>query len=627
MAGFSELERIVLTAKALMGNVLDAQETSQWYEGKQPFQFSLGSEMVWLEADIVRQFPAANLATAQANVAGGLAGIIFDASLAVNAVRLTAVPGINNTYVALSTYGDFTSTPIRNWLKPSFVQQASGQPSVGYAVRLFEGDPNAGGVEIFTTDGQTGTGINKTPAWYMNYDNGMLLLSATNGLGVTDPYILGFYYIGEVLSSGSVPSAKQTTTFDAVPVVIDTVPMPTDGIVLVQSAIVAKQQGLLNSAAYVVTARVTVGGGVPTIGTVQTDYTDESVAAWGATIVNNAGSIDVEVTGAGGTTIDWSSSTASSPSIGSVTPISVVSTVPNWTLFSSGGYNAQPASNATITMLGDARDDILPGQPVRLFVDTALEFNDGGAQLSGYNLLTGVTPNLMGDRGRLYYSVVDLGAGNWRVDIFSNESRVTQVGQSAVYNGLGNVAISAVAGSGLGGQLTIDALGPADVDIYTEHYRWFIVDAITAGLLTLGGPPLTVAAGWVKAMWIGLTQRIAQSEFFIQGTFADGGGTTLLKDLGLTAFQWRSANARLAKAAFYGDTITNTPTLKIRVGGASAMTTGLTLSVSQTWVDSAVEFDPSNTLIAKDTSLEIECTDEGAAGDSDLTASTVWVLE
>lgn len=201
--GFSNQERINLNSKVLAANVKDANELSQWFESRFFSEFVSDARKVWTELDTVRQFPAANLATAQANAAGSLNGIIEDVSAPVDAVRLSAVPGTNgSTYVAYSIFNDFSSPILDNWLQPQQVPQASGAPSIGYAIRLFEGDPNLGGVEILTTDGTTGTGINKTVGWVFDYGLGQLLLSADFRASITDPYILGFRYIGGTAADG-----------------------------------------------------------------------------------------------------------------------------------------------------------------------------------------------------------------------------------------------------------------------------------------------------------------------------------------------------------------------------------------------------------------------------------------
>ena len=203
---FSQLERIVAASKSLQGGVMDSDGTVQWYESTRPFGFVLDANQVWTQATQVKAAPAADVATARANCAGPLSGIVDDYSLAVDAIRLTPVPGVNNTYVTLATYGVFT-TWMFGWVKPAFVPQATGVPSNGYGIRLYEGDPAGAGVEILTTDGTAGTGINKSVGWIFNYDNGLLLLSDLFAPSVTDPYIVGFHYVGTTAGGGGLPTA------------------------------------------------------------------------------------------------------------------------------------------------------------------------------------------------------------------------------------------------------------------------------------------------------------------------------------------------------------------------------------------------------------------------------------
>ena len=217
--GFSNQERINLNSKALQAGVLDANASAVWYETFFPFGFILGSESVFTQMAALRALPASNLATAQTNASNNPA-LIQDKSANANAVRLTLVAGTNNTtFAAYTTYNDTTSALLENWLLPQLVPQSSGSPSNGYAVRLFNGDPNAGGTEITTTAGTTGTGVNKTVGWVWNYARGLLLLSSDffteTGInsGTFNPYVLGFRYIGATAGSGS--SEASTISFTA----------------------------------------------------------------------------------------------------------------------------------------------------------------------------------------------------------------------------------------------------------------------------------------------------------------------------------------------------------------------------------------------------------------------------
>ena len=219
--GFTQLERINIAAKALQAGVIDANPNSVWYEVFNPFTFILSSEQVWTEMATLRALPAGNLATAQANAAANPT-LIQDLSADTSAVQMTLVAGTNNsTYVTYAVPGDPTSAQLKNWLLPQLVPQASSAPSNGYAVQLYDGDPNAAGTLITTTVGTTGVGSSKTVGWTFNYANGLLLLSsdffALSGIvaAAFDPYVVGFRYIGKTAGDSGAPDNAQYVTLAA----------------------------------------------------------------------------------------------------------------------------------------------------------------------------------------------------------------------------------------------------------------------------------------------------------------------------------------------------------------------------------------------------------------------------
>ena len=221
--GFSQTERINIAAKALQAGVVDANPNSVWYEVFFPFTFIQSSEQVWTEMSRLRGLPAANRTQAQANAAANT-DLIQDLSDNTDAVRMTLVPGTNfSTYAAYETAGDTSSGQIKNWLLPQLVQQASGAPSNGYAIYLYNGDPAAGGVMVTTTEGTTGTGQNKTVGWTFNYANGLLLFSSDffteTGIAPAtfDPYITGFRYIGKTAGDSGASRLDNFITLTANP--------------------------------------------------------------------------------------------------------------------------------------------------------------------------------------------------------------------------------------------------------------------------------------------------------------------------------------------------------------------------------------------------------------------------
>lgn len=199
---FTNQERINLNSKVLAASVVSANPNAQWYEERNGYFFILSDDQVLTQFNLVRDNPAGSLAQAQANAAGPLSGIIEDLSGAADAVRLTPVPGTNNsTYLAYQTYNDPSSDRLDKWIQPQKVPQASGAVSNGYSIRLYDGDPNAGGTEVTTSEGQTGSGSTASVGWIFNYDQGLLLLADDFKSNISDPYIVGFRYIGQTVAN------------------------------------------------------------------------------------------------------------------------------------------------------------------------------------------------------------------------------------------------------------------------------------------------------------------------------------------------------------------------------------------------------------------------------------------
>jgi len=201
--GFTSSEIQRLTFKVQAGNVIDAASGAYWYESRFPNNPAILSDRVLRQFDIVKNNPAANLSAAKA-AASANPSIIEDITTATDAIRLTqAVPGGNNTWAAYSIYDDRESEVKDLWIQPQRVPLSSGAPSNGYAIQLYSGDPNNGGVFISTTIGQSGGEV----GWVFNYDMGLLflandLISTIQNDNTTYPdgldfYILGFRYIGE----------------------------------------------------------------------------------------------------------------------------------------------------------------------------------------------------------------------------------------------------------------------------------------------------------------------------------------------------------------------------------------------------------------------------------------------
>ena len=204
--GFSTTEVNKLTFKVQAGGVIDADSGARWYESKLSFSPKVLPERILTDYNLIPI--AGDLATAQANAVADPTNI-EDLSLAASAVQLSRVTaGANNTWIAYNTLNDPTSGVKQNWIQPPSIPQANGNPSIGYSVRLYSGDPSgAPGTfqEILTTAEQ-----DNNPGyvgWVFNYDMGLLFIAndlATaignntggNYPGGFDLYITGFRYIG-----------------------------------------------------------------------------------------------------------------------------------------------------------------------------------------------------------------------------------------------------------------------------------------------------------------------------------------------------------------------------------------------------------------------------------------------
>ena len=196
--GFTVNETLGIDRKLAAG-VVDNASSSQWYDSKVANIPSVFNKNVLTEFHLIPQ--AATKAIAQTNAAANNT-LISDLSQNASAIRLSLVAGTtNSTYLATSSYGTYgDSVRLRNWIHPTRVPLDTGFPSSGYTIRVFQGNPAAGGTEITTSTGLTGTGTSASPAWIFNYDQGILLISDDYKATLTNPYILGFRYTGKTLA-------------------------------------------------------------------------------------------------------------------------------------------------------------------------------------------------------------------------------------------------------------------------------------------------------------------------------------------------------------------------------------------------------------------------------------------
>jgi len=162
-----------------------------WYNEEHPWSPIVVPDNIW--SDFATIPPATTPAQADANA------IANPTIIERLETRLTNNPTSNNRqYEARQTYGDRTSDIYVNWIQPALVRD-SGAPSNGYIIRLYNGDPSGGGVELPTT---WNGGPDGAPSWEWNYSTGVLKVSTDQSAnyGAIDAgaglWVQGFRYIG-----------------------------------------------------------------------------------------------------------------------------------------------------------------------------------------------------------------------------------------------------------------------------------------------------------------------------------------------------------------------------------------------------------------------------------------------
>lgn len=158
--------------------------------------------------------------------------------------------------------------------------------------------------------------------------------------------------------------------------------------------------------------------------------------------------------------------------------------------------------------------------------------------------LTGVTPTIVDHRGRLYLSQVDDTGGYFHTDIYNDSGLTSLVGHTATYNTNGAKAVVADGGSGLGGTVTVSSLA-ARAGVVASYYRYGIVSALTASLMTVHGPALN--AGTCPYLWYGNPERVLPLVLNIPGEYALSTEVAALRARGAIPGIWLNRRAHLAR--------------------------------------------------------------------------------
>ena len=126
--------------------------------------------------------------------------LIRDYTLSGEAVHLTSTAE-PNVYFMTEFYGDL-STKLENWIAPRFIPRIdgfyTGLPSMGYAAKLYNGNPISGGIEIPDMLADTGY----IQRWRVNYGFGAVSigLASSEVIDEDDLWITGFRYVGQTWS-------------------------------------------------------------------------------------------------------------------------------------------------------------------------------------------------------------------------------------------------------------------------------------------------------------------------------------------------------------------------------------------------------------------------------------------
>ena len=182
----------------------------QWYSALYPWKPIIAPDKIWNQFTSI---PSASTSiVADANV------LANPSILEKKVLRLTAELTSNyRGFIARTTYNNTSSAQLENWILPSIIRD-NGSPSNGYSIKLYHGDPYAGGIEISTA---YMAGSDGSPSWSFLYPTGIIICSTdiannfktfynTNGL-----WILGYRYIGTTGGSGGGSGANDASLVTA----------------------------------------------------------------------------------------------------------------------------------------------------------------------------------------------------------------------------------------------------------------------------------------------------------------------------------------------------------------------------------------------------------------------------
>lgn len=302
-----------------------------------------------------------------------------------------------------------------------------------------------------------------------------------------------------------------------------------------------------------------------------------------------------------------------------------------WSVLSDVATTA--GSTSTLTTTADKRDVLVPGTPLRVLDRSGVEYNDGSNQLSGYAALTGVNSALLQFRGRLYVSIIDDTGGYYHIAVYKDAARTLLVGHTVTYNSTGSKTVLEDNDSGLGGNITVDAVVGADSDICVEFYKWYVVHSLTDTLITVRGPALSATAGDITAIWYGDHSKVAELPLFVPGDYAASSSSTLLASISENPERWVLPPSRVCKLrAWAGGHSGTSPITNVDVGGSPVCSSnsddGLQVAAAATFYETTIDLNATNLAIEYGTDVEVTTTaGDPGGGDSNLSMVATVVLE
>lgn len=163
-------------------------------------------------------------------------------------------------------------------------------------------------------------------------------------------------------------------------------------------------------------------------------------------------------------------------------------------------------------------------------------------------------------------------------------------------------------------------------------FQYGVIAAIAGSspwVYTIDGPPISTTSGHVEGVYLLDTRRLVVQRLHVAGEIDGAAQSTLLQTVGLQRVAHRGVKAYLVKVAAHieGDPTTTATVLNVTIGGAAAMSTGITLTDNSQWYESANDMDPAEYDAVDGDAIELTTTDPDDGGTDDLSVELYWILD